>query len=156
MAGGRGRCAQHGLVFGLYHWLGHPEFANSPVSPAAQNISAAAALANAPNVSTVGANSGAAAGAGSMNSAIAALQARLAKGGGSADDWELLAKSYEFLGRPDEAAKARAHQLPPLPIDGEASAPPSAAAWAPANAPKKPAAHLGHRRQRRSVAGRRP
>jgi hypothetical protein len=50
-----------------------------------------------------------------MNSAIASLQARLAKGGGSADDWELLAKSYEFLGQPAEASKARAHQLPTSP-----------------------------------------
>jgi cytochrome c-type biogenesis protein CcmH len=99
------------LAFGLYRWLGHPELANQPISPAAQNISAAAALANAPNVSAVGANS-AASGAGSMDSAIAALQARLAKGGGGADDWELLAKSYEFLGRPEDAKKARAHELP--------------------------------------------
>ena len=50
-----------------------------------------------------------------MAGAIASLQARLAKGGGSADDWELLARSYEFLGRPADAAKARAHELPPLP-----------------------------------------
>ncbi len=50
--------------------------------------------------------------AGSMDSAVASLQSRLAKGGGSADDWELLAKSFEFLGRPADAAKARAHQLP--------------------------------------------
>ncbi|MGC1458032.1 MAG: hypothetical protein WA825_07120 [Steroidobacteraceae bacterium] len=50
--------------------------------------------------------------AGSMDTAIAALQARLAKSGGSDDDWELLAKSYDFLGRPQEAAQARAHQLP--------------------------------------------
>ena len=56
-----------------------------------------------------------------MNAAIASLQARLAKGGGSSDDWELLAKSYEFLGRPAEAGKARAHQLPALPADVVAS-----------------------------------
>jgi cytochrome c-type biogenesis protein CcmH len=49
-----------------------------------------------------------------MGRAIASLQARLAKGGGSADDWELLAKSYEFLGRTADASKARAHQLPAL------------------------------------------
>jgi hypothetical protein len=55
-----------------------------------------------------------------MSSAIASLQARLAKGGGSADDWELLAKSYEFLGRPTDAAKARARQLPALPPDDAA------------------------------------
>jgi hypothetical protein len=71
--------------------------------------------------------------AGSMGDAIASLQARLAKGGGSADDWELLAKSYEFLGRPAEAAKARAHQLPPLPADGTAAA--TAPRTSPAAAP---------------------
>jgi cytochrome c-type biogenesis protein CcmH len=53
--------------------------------------------------------------AGSMSSAIAQLQARLAKGGGSDGDWELLAKSYEFIGLPREAAEARAHRLPPQP-----------------------------------------
>jgi hypothetical protein len=53
-----------------------------------------------------------------MASAVAALQARLARGGGSADDWELLAKSYEFLGRSDAASQARAHQLPARP-EGE-------------------------------------
>jgi hypothetical protein len=56
-------------------------------------------------------------GAEPMIGAIASLQRRLAKGGGTADDWELLAKSYEFLGRKAEAGKARAHQLPPLPTD---------------------------------------
>jgi cytochrome c-type biogenesis protein CcmH len=59
-------------------------------------------------------------GAEPMIAAIASLQARLAKSGGTADDWELLAKSYEFLGRAAEARKARAHQLPPLPSDGGA------------------------------------
>ena len=50
--------------------------------------------------------------AGSMDAAIAALQGRLARSGGSDDDWELLAKSYDFLGRAQDAARARAHQLP--------------------------------------------
>jgi hypothetical protein len=61
-------------------------------------------------------------GAGSMDSAIAALEARLAKGGGTPDDWELLAKSFEFLGRPADAAKARAKQLPALAGDAKSSA----------------------------------
>jgi hypothetical protein len=50
--------------------------------------------------------------ANSMESAVVSLESRLAKGGGSASDWELLAKSFEFLGRPADALKARAHQLP--------------------------------------------
>jgi cytochrome c-type biogenesis protein CcmH len=68
-----------------------------------------------------------------MSSAIASLQARLAKGGGSADDWELLAKSYEFLGRPADASKARAHQLPALPTDDTANS--AAPVTSPAAAP---------------------
>jgi hypothetical protein len=83
---------------------------------------ATAPTTTAPAVNSAGAAGaphmpGAKAGAGSMESAIAALEARLAKGGGSADDWELLAKSFEFLGRPADAAKARARQLPVLTRD---------------------------------------
>jgi hypothetical protein len=50
--------------------------------------------------------------AGSMDTAVAGLERRLAAGGGSDADWELLARSYEFLGRTDEAAAARRKQLP--------------------------------------------
>ena len=50
--------------------------------------------------------------AGSMPAAIARLERRLARHGGSAADWELLAKAYEFIGRSNAAAKARAHELP--------------------------------------------
>jgi len=71
--------------------------------------------------------------ASSMDSAVTSLESRLAKGGGSADDWELLAKSFEFLGRPADAIKARAHQLPAdanrtgTSLSGEALAAPLAA-----------------------------
>lgn len=51
-------------------------------------------------------------GAGSMATAVANLESRLARGAGTADDWELLGKSYEFLGRSADAAMARAHRLP--------------------------------------------
>jgi len=77
-------------------------------------------------------------GAGSMDSAIAALEARLAKGGGTPDDWELLAKSFEFLGRPADAAKARAKQLPSLAEDAKSIAPASPAAMS--SAPMQPSA----------------
>jgi cytochrome c-type biogenesis protein CcmH len=43
---------------------------------------------------------------GTMESATARLAARLEREGGSAEDWQLLAKSYEFLGRPDDARRA--------------------------------------------------
>jgi hypothetical protein len=83
--------------------------------------------------------------AGSMDTAIAALQVRLAKSGGSDDDWELLAKSYDFLGRPQQAAQARAHQLPELQAPpGNSSAPAATGvtgevALAPALASRAPA-----------------
>jgi cytochrome c-type biogenesis protein CcmH len=44
----------------------------------------------------------------SMEEATARLAARLEREGGSAGDWELLAKSYDFLGRTAEAGRARA------------------------------------------------
>ena len=39
------------------------------------------------------------------------LEQRLARGGGSPEDWDLLAKSYEFLGRPADAERARKHMI---------------------------------------------
>ena len=51
-------------------------------------------------------------GGGSMQGAVAGLERRLAAKGGSDADWELLAKSYEFLGRTTDAAQARNKHLP--------------------------------------------
>jgi hypothetical protein len=99
-------------------------------------IGAADALRTGPGASSESAATNAAqkSNAGSMNAAIASLQARLAKGGGSADDWELLAKSYDFLGRPDEASKARARRLPALPPQDQQSVASGAAGAATAAA----------------------
>ncbi|HYL70169.1 MAG TPA: hypothetical protein VEY89_02570 [Candidatus Dormibacteraeota bacterium] len=49
----------------------------------------------------------------SMDSEVAALETRLSRDGGSDDDWNLLAKAYDFLGRPDDAKRARAHLAKP-------------------------------------------
>jgi predicted Zn-dependent protease len=46
-----------------------------------------------------------------MESATLALAARLAADGGTDDQWELLAQSYEYLGRDDDAALARRHEV---------------------------------------------
>lgn len=71
------------------------------------------ASAGTATASGVSGATGSADAAGSMDAAVASLEARLrAKGGGDAD-WELLARSYEFLNRADAAALARARQLPP-------------------------------------------
>jgi hypothetical protein len=116
-------------VLGFYRWFGHSDFAAQSTAagqpaalPASNAASAASAFANAINQSGNLASPAPKAAAGSMGSAIASLEGRLAKGGGTADDWELLAKSYEFLGRSGDAAKARARQLPSLPVDADKTA----------------------------------
>jgi hypothetical protein len=130
-------------VLGLYHWFGHSDSvtqssAGNQTAPLpASNLASSGAFADAinqsGNLASAAPNPASLpkAAAGSMGSAIASLEGRLAKGGGSADDWELLAKSYEFLGRPRDASKARARQLPPLPPDtDETPLKPAAAAVA--------------------------
>src|SRR6516164_6307667 len=44
----------------------------------------------------------------SMDTEVASLEARLARDGGTPADWSLLAQAYDFLGRPDDAKRARA------------------------------------------------
>jgi len=58
--------------------------------------------------SAAGASAMSGASAKSMEAEVAALEARLSRDGGTADDWALLAKAYDFLGRPDDARRARA------------------------------------------------
>ena len=130
-------------IFGLYAGMGHPKdekpplgatltATGMPVAGAAADIGSSSFGAAAKVFSNAtGANSppgtasapgtpastgapGSTANAGSMDTAIANLEGRLAKGGGTPGDWELLAKSFEFLGRPEDAAKARAQQVPAL------------------------------------------
>lgn len=64
--------------------------------------------------------------AGSMEASTQALAARLAAQGGSDEDWNLLAQSYDFLGRTDEAALARQHK-----VSAQRSLPDAMAATAP-------------------------
>jgi cytochrome c-type biogenesis protein CcmH len=135
------------LVLASSLWVGHPNAGGSAAAPATHASesagsafgSAAKAFGDATAAPGIAANGPgdaasppAKAGASSMDSAIASLESRLAKGGGTPDDWELLAKSFEFLDRPADAAKARAHQLPTLP--------PSANATAAAASPAAPVA----------------
>jgi hypothetical protein len=110
-------------AIGVYFASGRSETAPISVAvPASTSTSTRRAFASAAQAIDAAADKPAAAvnsspaadpaAAGSMDSAVANLESRLAKGGGSADDWELLARSFDFLGRPAEAAQARAHQLP--------------------------------------------
>jgi cytochrome c-type biogenesis protein CcmH len=96
-----------GTALSMYAWLGRPELA-------ARSAAQSAALSQQAGARAIGAPAGetGSAPAGSMSAAIDSLRARLAKGNVSSDDWELLAKSYEFVGRPNDAQQARAHQMP--------------------------------------------
>jgi cytochrome c-type biogenesis protein CcmH/NrfG len=78
----------------------------------------------------------------SMQAAIAGLEARLARGGGSDADWELLAKAYEFVGRTDDARRARSHIVSASPDLATlmAAAEAAGAAPGPATAPSPAAA----------------
>lgn len=93
------------VVVGLYMWLGRPDLigsnATTPAAPHATGAATATGAAGAPNSS-----------AGSMDAAVSRLEARLAQGNATDADWDLLAKSYEFLGRTADAASARAKHLP--------------------------------------------
>lgn len=105
----------------------------------------------------------------SMGAAVASLEARLASQGGSDADWELLAKAYDFLGRADDAKRARSHIVSPAsgvaagntgPMSMEAlmaeaaaagnasASPPASPAAAPAASSASPAASLEELRQR--------
>jgi len=145
--------------FAFHAWLVRPDVAGKPTSPVAAATGGlsgnAGAFGTAAKVfgdvtgPTAGPDGAATPtpkpGASSMDSAIASLEARLAKGGGTPDDWELLAKSFEFLGRPADAAKARAKQLPALAGDAKSAAPATAAGspGAPSPAAGSPAAGSG-------------
>ena len=50
--------------------------------------------------------------AGSLEDVTSRMAARLAAGGGSSQEWRLLAESYEYLGRTQQAQEARSHIAP--------------------------------------------
>jgi cytochrome c-type biogenesis protein CcmH/NrfG len=83
------------IVLAVYVALGMPQLLSHDATPV-----------------TVTGNAATSKTAASMDSAVQGLERRLAAGGGTDGDWELLAKSYEFLGRPDDAALARQKRLP--------------------------------------------
>ena len=86
----------------------------------------------------VSAPSGADKTAKSMDAEVAGLEARLAREGGSPADWSLLAQAYDFLGRPEDAKRARAKAGNPG--SGAAAAAPVAGRPAMGTAASGPAA----------------
>jgi cytochrome c-type biogenesis protein CcmH len=134
-------------ILGLYIWLGRtaaePQFtkpvaAGNATDDAAGSFASAAKLIDeatsaspntantVPDTANRVAPAGVKSGASSMDIAVANLESRLAKGGGTAGDWELLAKSYEFMGRAADAATARARRLPANDTQGPGVAAPGA------------------------------
>jgi cytochrome c-type biogenesis protein CcmH len=49
---------------------------------------------------------------GSMEASIQRLAEKLAEGGGSDAEWDLLAQSYDFMGNAEAASEARQHRVP--------------------------------------------
>jgi len=90
-------------ALGLYLRLGSPQLNEKDSSTVAGIAADSSAPAAAPTSGKT---------ASSMDSAVTGLEKRLAAGNGNDGDWELLAKSYEFLGRADAAALARQKHLP--------------------------------------------
>lgn len=103
----------------LYMKLGSPQLT---ARDATTEGTASPAVRAGPTGTGTGAG---AATAGSMDGAVSGLERRLAAGGGGEGDWELLAKSYEFMGRAADAAAARQKRLP---AGAGASSAPGAAA----------------------------
>jgi cytochrome c-type biogenesis protein CcmH/NrfG len=127
------------LALTVYIWRGSPgQTMGAAAAPVAGSTSAAVASAPSPK--------GGAQVAGSMDAMLTRLQDRLAKQGGTDADWQLLAQTYDFLGRKADAVSARTrHQLPtaaaaPTDVSGSALA----GATPGANAMPAPASASGN------------
>jgi len=104
-------------AFGLYLIFGTPEWSDPAHAARVARMSSTGDTAPAGDMTP-----------GSLDDAAARLQARLAGNEGSDADWELLARTYEALGRTDAAVSARAHRVEgTLPSPGKSG---SAADWA--------------------------
>lgn len=105
---------RNGFVLGLSAGLALASalFILKPDMPAAALEAAGSPAEAVSSASMPAAMAGAADGtdAGSMEAATLALKTRLATQGGSDEQWELLAQSYDFLGRGEEAVLAREHK----------------------------------------------
>lgn len=87
----------------LYGFLGRPD------------------LVGIPNVATHP-TSNADANGQSMETVTATLAERLARDGGTDEEWQLLAQSFDFMGRAEEAQRAREHVVASPPSSKESSA----------------------------------
>src|SRR5215468_4344719 len=94
-----GFVASFAFIAGLFYIaLGSRHSLERPAS------SATASTSTSPAGSATAANGEAK----SMEAEVAGLEARLARDGGTPADWSLLAQAYDFMGRPEDAKRARA------------------------------------------------
>jgi cytochrome c-type biogenesis protein CcmH len=94
-----------GVALGIYFLLGSPDSLASAHATAAPQPSHDTQMSQQPSPA-----------AGSLDDVTNKLAARLAAQGGSDNDWQLLAESYEYMGRAAEAKAARAHVASGVPI----------------------------------------
>jgi hypothetical protein len=128
------------VAIALFAWLMRP-------SPPGAALATGAAIGTGAAIATGAADAGgaaditapaavpdgsAAANAGSMGEMLARLETRLAAQGGSDADWELLAQTYDFMGRTADATSARQHHVPGAAAGGGAGTSAAAAAAGPA------------------------
>jgi cytochrome c-type biogenesis protein CcmH len=88
-----------GLAIAIYLQLGRPDALD-------------ATAASVPHAGLASSEGGQ---VGSMEASIQKLADKLAAGGGTDAEWDLLAQSYEFLGNAEAASDARQHQVPGAP-----------------------------------------
>lgn len=106
-----------GVALGVYFLLGSPDsIASAHTTASAPQPSHDAQMEQQPSPT-----------AGSLNDVTNKLAARLATQGGSDNDWQLLAESYEYMGRAAEAKAARAHvaSAAPMAASGDSTAAPA-------------------------------
>jgi len=101
-----------GVALGIYFLLGSPDsIASAHTTAPASQPSHDAQMGQQPSPT-----------AGSLDDVTNKLAARLATQGGSDNDWQLLAESYEYMGRAAEAKAARAHVASAAPMTSEGAA----------------------------------
>jgi hypothetical protein len=100
-----------GVALGIYFLLGSPSSIASATAPAAD---ATTQVTDANPAERMGQTPTS---AGSLDDVTRKLATRLATKGGSDSDWNLLAESYDYLGRSADAKAARAHIASVLPAD---------------------------------------
>jgi len=101
-----------GVALGIYFLLGSPDsIASSQATTAAAEPSHDTQMGQQPSPT-----------AGSLDDVTNKLAARLAAQGGSDKDWELLAESYEYMGKAAEAKAARAHAASATPMAASSTA----------------------------------